>query len=456
MSENTRPKMSEIDLLTHQTKLIEKISNKLVTAGGDTFFATLVEELAKALDVTYIIAGKNILVNGNRAVETLAFWVDGKLADNVTYELADTPCADVMDSAICFHPSNIQKVYPEDILLVEMNAESYVGASMYNTKGEAIGLINAIDTKPMSNDTRNIAITLMTIFNMRGAAELEHQIHQQTLEHKVQQRTEELSRTNAQLERSMKELKNTQKRLIQSEKQASITRLVSGLAHQINTPLGILLTAFSKLDHNVKSVKTELKEDRLNKATLLELLTDYDLGQELINTNLTKAIDFVDSLKQIANDPNDLNQVDIQKLLEQHVTLWASAFHQAGHELNIEIDPLPIIESSPAALNQIFHNIIENALEHGFKDAETPKHLQITVKKHNQQLTISCLDNGKGLTSDDDIQKIFDPFNTQFSYQNKGLGLYIVASLVQQLGGQIEAQHNAPSGLKILINLPLR
>jgi len=455
MSANAQSQMSEIDLLTHQTKLIEQISNKLVTAGGDTFFATLVEELAKALDVTYIIAGKNILVNGKRAVETLAFWVDGKLADNVTYDLVDTPCEDAMDSAICFHPCDIQKAYPEDVLLVEMNAESYVGASMFNTKGETIGLINAIDTKPMSNDTRNIAITLMTIFNMRGAAELEHQIHQQTLEDKVQQRTEELTRTNAQLERSMNELKNTQKRLIQSEKQASITRLVSGLAHQINTPLGILLTAFSQLDHDVKSVKKELNEAKLNKSTLLELLRDYDLGQELINTNLSKAIDLVDSLKQIANDPEDINQVDVQKLLEQQLNLWAPTFHQNGHELKTDIEPLPIIQSSPAALNQIFHNIIENALEHGFKHAETPKCLQITVQKQNQQLTISCIDDGKGLSNDEDLQKIFDPFNTQFSYQNKGLGLYIVASLVQQLNGQIDAQHNRPSGLKILINLPL-
>ena len=455
MPANVQPQMSEIDLLTHQTKLIEQISNKLVTAGGDTFFATLVEELAKALDVTYIIAGKNIVVDGKRAVETLAFWIDGKLADNVTYDLVDTPCEDAMDSAICFHPCDIQKAYPEDVLLVDMNAESYVGVSMFNTKGEAIGLINAIDTKPMSNDTRNIAITLMTIFNMRGAAELEHQIHQQTLEDKVQQRTEELSRTNAQLERSMNELKNTQKRLIQSEKQASITRLVSGLAHQINTPLGILLTAFSKLDHDVKSVKKELNEAKLNKSTLLELLRDYDLGQDLINTNLSKAIDLVDSLKQIANDPEDINQVDVQKLLEQQLNLWAPTFHQNGHELKTDIEPLPIIQSSPAALNQIFHNIIENALEHGFKDAEKPKCLQITVQKQNQQLTISCIDDGKGLANDEDLQKIFDPFNTQFSYQNKGLGLYIVASLVQQLNGQIEAQHNTPSGLKILINLPL-
>ena len=455
MPANAQPQMSEIDLLTHQTKLIEQISNKLVTAGGDTFFATLVEELAKALDVTYIIAGKNIVVDGKRAVETLAFWIDGKLADNVTYDLVDTPCEDAMDSAICFHPCDIQKAYPEDVLLVDMNAESYVGVSMFNTKGEAIGLINAIDTKPMSNDTRNIAITLMTIFNMRGAAELEHQIHQQTLEDKVQQRTEELSRTNAQLERSMNELKNTQKRLIQSEKQASITRLVSGLAHQINTPLGILLTAFSKLDHDVKSVKKELNEAKLNKSTLLELLRDYDLGQDLINTNLSKAIDLVDSLKQIANDPEDINQVDVQKLLEQQLNLWAPTFHQNGHELKTDIEPLPIIQSSPAALNQIFHNIIENALEHGFKGAEKTKCLQITVQKQNQQLTISCIDDGKGLANDEDLQKIFDPFNTQFSYQNKGLGLYIVASLVQQLNGQIEAQHNTPSGLKILINLPL-
>ena len=124
-------------------------------ARGDEFLRLMVRELALALDVRYVIAGRLIaMADGHEGIRTLALWGGDDYLPSMEYSLRHTPCQDVTDQSICFHARGIQEGYPQDTLLVDMQAESYIGIPMIDTEGKTLGILSAIDTRPISEDKR--------------------------------------------------------------------------------------------------------------------------------------------------------------------------------------------------------------------------------------------------------------------------------------------------------------
>ncbi len=151
--------------------LIRKLASGLSAAVGDVFFATLVKCLCDTLRVKYALVGQIDDSGPQPAVRTLAVAVNGEPAANFTHVLADSPCGQVVGHEACVYPHDVQRTFPKDRLLVELGAQSFVGAPLYDRHGAPLGIVAVVDVEPVENPDRIVAV--LSIVAGRVAAELE-------------------------------------------------------------------------------------------------------------------------------------------------------------------------------------------------------------------------------------------------------------------------------------------
>jgi len=142
------------------------------TKTGDEFFRSLVRHLAAALGVEHVFVGE-VLLDEPQRVTTLAVWAGDDFGNDFEYELADTPCAEVVNQGLCFYPKEIRQRFPRDRLLAEARVQSYLGAPLFDSSGRPLGLLVAMDGRPMDEDPQGQ--DLLKIFAGRAGAELERQ-----------------------------------------------------------------------------------------------------------------------------------------------------------------------------------------------------------------------------------------------------------------------------------------
>ena len=157
------------DTPIHEDILLKIVAGTYAKVGGD-FFRSLVCHLAEALHVRYAFITECVDVPTTQ-VRTLAFWTGKDFGANFSYALAGTPCEDVIDGAICYHPSNIQALFPRDQDLVTLGAESYLGVPLQDSAGQILGHLAVLDPDTMGDAERRRAI--LQIFAGRASAELE-------------------------------------------------------------------------------------------------------------------------------------------------------------------------------------------------------------------------------------------------------------------------------------------
>lgn len=252
-----------------------------------------------------------------------------------------------------------------------------------------------------------------------------------TLEKRVVKRTLEL-------EKSLRELEITQNQLIEKEKMASLSSLISGIAHEINTPLGVAITAGSMLepaskdDYNYEAYK--LMQDNLQRVVRLVQVfkqTSAQNGQSKVESVYVKQLlsDVIVGLQQKLQE----KQIDVQLECKENLN-WPTITH---------------------SWVQIFHQMIDNSIIHGFTASDPDNCIHIRIDETPEGLSICYEDNGKGMTKQE-LNNIFEPFHT--SKRNigcTGLGMHIVFNQVSQaLTGRIEAESEPDKGLRINIQLP--
>jgi len=176
-------------------ELLRSLVEGTAAASGDEFFQALVKHLARALGVRFAFVAE--FADSPGWVRTLAFWSGDNLRENVEYELAGTPCEEVVRGGVCHHPNNVTQAFPNDVALVELNTVSYLGVPLRDGNGAVFGHLAVMDDRPMPEEPRNLAVfhifaTRVRTEMLRLRAEQQLESANQRLEGQVVLRTKEL------------------------------------------------------------------------------------------------------------------------------------------------------------------------------------------------------------------------------------------------------------------------
>ncbi|UDN23014.1 ATP-binding protein [Aeromonas veronii] len=279
------------------------------------------------------------------------------------------------------------------------------------------------------------------------------------LEGKVVERTRSLSEANNQLGKAYDDLKQAQQTLVESEKMASLGSLVAGVAHEINTPIGISVTASSYLQERVADFKSHIESKQLSRSYLNEFTVNLDESMQLLQSNLRRASELIASFKQVAVDQSSEARYNFSLAdnLHQVVVSLGHKLKKSQCEVDIQCDPKLSIFSFPGSFTQIYSNLILNSINHGFDNWDKPKKITIKVEQQGEELFIDYSDNGRGIPPEI-LPRIFDPFVTSKRGQGgSGLGTHIIYNLVVQLlKGRISCASEPGQGAQFHIRLPIQ
>lgn len=274
------------------------------------------------------------------------------------------------------------------------------------------------------------------------------------LESLVEERTEQLNKTNNELNKTIEKLQSTQNQLVQSEKIGALGRLVTGISHQLNTPIGICFSAVSHLNVMADSLGELIKEENAGKSELNEYVINNKEGCEMILSNLRKLNELLKLFKEISTEEYEEEKklINIKELIEFEVI--ELRIKDAGHEVNIECDENLEIETYSIAFVQLIKMLIKNSVVHGFEDKEHGK-IDIKAKKESGEILLTFRDNGKGI-DERHIKRIFEPFYTATRKEGSiGLGLNISYNIVTTiLKGTINCESTIGQGVTIIIKFP--
>jgi PAS domain S-box-containing protein len=258
-------------------------------------------------------------------------------------------------------------------------------------------------------------------------------------------------------EAALRNLRETQNSLIEAEKLAALGRLVAGVAHEVNNPVGISLTVASSLERKSANFAAEVARGDLRRSSLNEFLeTTRDASSQLV-ANLNRAAELIQSFKQVAADRNysDQRSFDLGDLTEQVVMSLRPGLRKHHLTLNVDCQPNLTMNSYPGPYGQVLTNLFLNAVAHAFPDGR-PGAVDIKVResgKDNVEILFS--DDGCGMSLDV-RRRAFDPFfTTRRDQGGTGLGLHIVYSIVtNRLGGRLDLDSEPGGGTRIQIILP--
>jgi PAS domain S-box-containing protein len=257
-------------------------------------------------------------------------------------------------------------------------------------------------------------------------------------------------------EAALRNLQKTQNFLIEAEKLAALGRLVAGVAHEINSPVGTSLTVASSLERRTTTFAAEVARGDLRRSSLNEFLEINRKASSQLVANLTRAAELVQSFKQVATDRNHSNRrtFDLGDLTEQIFLSLRPSLGKQNVTLNVGCQPDLTMNSYPGPYGQVLTNLLLNSIAHAFPGGKGTVDVKAQVSGRDH-VEIVFSDDGCGM-SPDVRRKAFDPFfTTRRDQGGTGLGLHIVFSIVTNcLGGRLNLDSEPNKGTKIQIILP--
>lgn len=311
-------------------------------------------------------------------------------------------------------------------------------------KGEVIGVLQALNKMEgtFTEDDRE----LLELIAAEAGVAIENARLYGTLEERVRQRTKELTDANQQVSQALIELKATQTQLIQAEKMASLGKLVAGVAHEINTPLGAMTSNTDTLIRGFKKMAVVAGAQSESLITLLTplLQTNADACQRI------SAI--VKNLRKFARlDEAEWKNVDLREGMESTLAL-VHHLHKGRVEMIREYGDIPLVECHPSQLNQVFMNLLANAVQ----AIEGPGKIWIRMSARDNRVTVEVQDTGSGI-AEEHLSKVFDPgFTTKGVGVGTGLGLSICHQIVAAHKGAIRVTSRKGMGATFTLVLPVR
>ena len=270
------------------------------------------------------------------------------------------------------------------------------------------------------------------------------------LEQRVAERTEEL-------ESSLEALRDTQHQLVESEKMAALGSLVAGIAHEINTPLGVGVTAASFLKRRAEEFQSLFGTRELSRTDLQDFLKSSIDSSVIISRNLERAHTLISSFKQLAMDQSseEPRRFLLASYLQDIVLSLKPELNERSAEIELECDESIEMEGLPGLLAQVVTNLVMNSLVHGFGSDPGGK---ISLRVHSDGLTIHLhyTDNGRGMDAVT-LKHLYEPFyTTRRGHGGSGLGMNIVYTIVtQKFHGSIEVESEPGEGVRYDIRFPV-
>jgi signal transduction histidine kinase len=267
---------------------------------------------------------------------------------------------------------------------------------------------------------------------------------------------ETLEEQNVSLNNALHQLQEAQSELVRQEKLASLGRLVAGVAHEINTPLGICVTATSHLVQELKLTREDLAAGTLDEEGLNQFFDIVDQTLRIMTTNTQRAAALVRSFKQVAVDQSSDNvrAFNLRKYLDE--VLLSLQPKLKGKPITVDVDvPADIqMESFPGAVSQIVTNMVVNSLVHGYGDGQEGS-IKIRGRVDGDHVLFDYSDDGIGMDQST-LSQLFDPFfTTKRGSGGSGLGAHILYNLVTgALGGTVKVVSAPGMGLHYSLRFP--
>ena len=278
------------------------------------------------------------------------------------------------------------------------------------------------------------------------------------LERSVEQRTRELKGANSELHRALETLRSAQDQLLHSEKMAALGRLVAGVAHELNTPIGNGLLVATTLSEKTQRFAAEAGAG-LRRSTLEAYVEHSREAADMLTRNLKKAADLVTSFKQVAADQTSSQRRSfrLDEVVDEVLSTHRPMLRKTPIEVESQVPPGIVMDSFPGPLGQVLANLIHNAIVHAHEGRAHGSVLIGARLLEDEVVELSVRDDGHGI-AEDDLRRVFDPFfTTKLGRGGTGLGLPICHNLVTQtLGGEIRIESTPGAGTSVIIRLPLK
>jgi PAS domain S-box-containing protein len=261
---------------------------------------------------------------------------------------------------------------------------------------------------------------------------------------------------NKELERNVQDLRDMQQQLVEAEKMASLGGLVAGIAHEINTPLGISVTSATSMHEELDNLKKEFEQGSLKRSQLDGFFGQAGQACNILHNNLKRASELVNSFKQVAVDQtvDEVRSINLDSYCHEVLTSLGPKLKHSPVKVITECDSLIELETHPGAIYQVISNLIINSLIHAYDDGQEGS-IRISGALDGDEIVIDFQDDGKGIEPDA-LKRIFEPFYTTRRGQGgSGLGLSIVYNIVTAtLRGAIKVESTPGQGTHFRIVIP--
>ncbi|MCV2354870.1 HAMP domain-containing histidine kinase [Paucibacter sp. B2R-40] len=244
--------------------------------------------------------------------------------------------------------------------------------------------------------------------------------------------------------------------LMEQEKADALGRLVAGVAHEVNTPIGVAVTAASSVSDNAQRLVELLASERISRSELQLLSARLKTGSELVERNLERAAGLIGNFKKVTVDQASeaVSEFQLADYLSSVISVLSPALRKAGVEVSLAIDPEIELYMASGLLTQVISNLIMNSIYHAFPERRGGK-IRISARQDEHHVWLDVADDGIGVSAAVRA-RMFEPFfTTKRGQGGSGLGMYIVQSIMERIGGSIELPETE-QGLCVRLGLPVQ
>lgn len=265
-------------------------------------------------------------------------------------------------------------------------------------------------------------------------------------------------------ERALADLRTAQESLVQAETMASLGQLVAGVAHEVNTPLGIGLTAATHIGDRTRDLRARFDQGALKRSDMVDFLDGVLEASRLMVANITRAAELIQSFKRVAVDQSsgDRRRFELRSYIDEVMFSLRPRLKRTTLDVVIDCADDIVLDSYPGALSQVLTNLTINAVIHAYADGTRPGTIRICARplsageRADERVEVRFEDDGAGMPPDT-LARVFEPFfTTRRGEGGSGLGLHIVNRTVAHLlGGTVSVASEVGRGTCFTLTLPL-